>query len=182
MDYYYCCYYSNKIDFFLYYLSKRMKQIQARFEGFHHCEKSESNYSARFNMSGRWSLQIWQREKSELLLGLQLREVFVEVQIAVGNIFASCGFQGIHNSSFLIRVLFFFCKTHSRPWTYLRESTFGQTIFYILILNIYFTYILFGIFFNSVTLTFHLCLTNYLCLPSMTALTMIVTRHVSRRS
>ena len=47
-------------------------------------------------MSGRWSLQIWQKDESELLLGLQLWEVFVEVQIAVGNIFASCGFQGIH--------------------------------------------------------------------------------------
>ena len=47
-------------------------------------------------MSGRWSLQVWQRDESALLLGLQLWEVFVEVQIAVGNIFASCGFQGIH--------------------------------------------------------------------------------------
>ena len=43
-------------------------------------------------------------------------------------------------------------------------------------------YILFGIIFSSVTLTFHLRLTKYLCLSSMTALTMIVTRHVSRRS
>ena len=47
----------------------------------------------------------------------------------------------------------------------------------------FYIYISFGFFlFNSVTLTFHLCLTNYLCLSSMTALTMIVTRHVSRRS
>ena len=111
---------------FLFCLSERKKQIQARFEGFHHCEKTESNYSARFNMSGRWSLQIWQRDESELLLGLQLREVFVEVQIAVGNIFASCGFQGIHK---VLEFEFVFCKTHSSPWTSLRESTFGQTIF-----------------------------------------------------
>ena len=47
----------------------------------------------------------------------------------------------------------------------------------------FYIYISFGFFlFNSVTLTFHLCLTNNLCLSSMTALTMIVTRHVSRRS
>ena len=120
MDHYYD---SNRIDLFLFCLSERKKQIQARFEGFHHCEKTESNYSARFNMTGRWSLQVWQRDESDLLLGLQLREVFVEVQIAVGNIFASCGFQGIHK---VLEFEFAFCKTHSSPWTSLRESTFGH--------------------------------------------------------
>ena len=129
-------------------------------------------------MSGRWSLQIWQRDESELLLGLQLREVFVEVQIAVGNIFASCGFQGIHK---VLEFEFVFCKTHSSPWTSLRESTFGHFL-HIYIKYTFYIYILFGIIFNSVTLTFHLWLTKYLCLLSMTALTMIVTRHVSRRS
>ena len=137
MDHYY--YYSNRIDLFLFCLSERKKQIQARFESFHNCEKTESNYSARFNMSGRWSLQIWQRDESELLLGLQLWEVFVEVQIAVGNIFASCGFQGIHKV--LGFEFAFFCKAHSRPWTSLRESTFGQTTFFTYINQIYILHI-----------------------------------------
>ena len=87
-----------------------------------------------------------------------------------------------NSQSFRIWVRFF-CKTHSRPRTSLRELTFGQTIFlHIYIKYIFYIYLVFGVFFNSVTLTFHLCLTNYPCLSSMTALTMIVTRHVSRRS
>ena len=180
MDYYYCCYYSNKIDFFLYCLSKRMKQIQARFEGFHHCEKSESNYSARFNMSERWSLQKMTERKVRITSGTSIMRSFCRSPNCGRKYFCELWLSR-NSQSFRIRVRCF-CKTHSRPWTYLRESTFGQTIFCIYILNIYFTYILFGIFFNSVTLTFHLFLTNYLCLPSMTALTMIVTRHVSRRS
>ena len=134
MDHYYD---SNRIDLFLFCLSERKKQIQARFEGFHHCEKTESNYSARFNMSGRWSLQIWQRDESELLLGLQLREVFVQVQIAVGNIFASCGFQRIHKVlEFEFVVFAKHIAVHEHPW----ENRL-LAISYIYISNIHFTYI-----------------------------------------
>ena len=91
-------------------------------------------------MSGRWSLQIWQRDESELLLGLQLWEVFVEVQIAVGIIFASCCFQGIHKVlEFEFVVFAKHIAVHEHPW----ENRLLARLFltYIYILNIYFTYI-----------------------------------------
>ena len=98
-------------------------------------------------MSGRWSLQIWQRDESELLLGLQLWEVFVEVQIAVGIIFASCGFQGIHKVlEFEFVVFAKHIAVHEHPWENRLLARLFLTYIYIYIKHISYIYYIYYIY------------------------------------